>query len=42
MSHGAASGGAVTPELSEYILGMAASQIILLADLVTDDEDPPF
>jgi hypothetical protein len=42
VSHGAASGGAVTPELSEYVLGTAASQIVLLADLVRGDEDPPF
>lgn len=43
VSHGAASGGVVTPELSEYVLGMAATQVILLADLAKDDEDdPPF
>jgi hypothetical protein len=42
VSHGAATGGVVTPELSEYVLGMAASQIILLADLAKDDEEPPF
>jgi hypothetical protein len=42
VAHGAASGGAVTPELSEYILGIAASQIVFLADLVKKDEEPPF
>lgn len=42
ISHGATSGGAVTTELSEYVLGMAASQIILLADMAGDEEDPPF
>ena len=42
VSHGAASGGVVTPELSEYVLGMAATQVILLADLARDDEEPPF
>jgi hypothetical protein len=42
VSHGATSGGVVTAELSEYVLGMAASQIILLADLVSSDEEPPF
>jgi hypothetical protein len=42
VSHGATSGGIVTSELTEYVLGMAASQIILLADLSRDDEDPPF
>jgi hypothetical protein len=42
VSHGAASGGAVTPELSEYVLGVAASQIVLLADLAKSDEEPPF
>jgi len=42
VSHGATSGGVVTTELSEYVLGMAASQIVLLTDLGRDDEDPPF
>ncbi len=42
VAHGAASGGAVTAELSEYVLGMAASQIIFLADLAKNDEEPPF
>jgi hypothetical protein len=42
VSHGATSGGVVTAELSEYVLGMAASQIVLLADLAGGDEEPPF
>jgi hypothetical protein len=42
VSHGATLGGAVTAELSEYALGVAASQIVLLADLAKDDEEPPF
>lgn len=42
VSHGAASGGAVTAELSEYVLGLAASQIIFLTDLARNDEEPPF
>jgi hypothetical protein len=42
VAHGAASGGAVTAELSEYILGIAASQIVFLADLACSDEEPPF
>ena len=42
VSHGATSGGVVTAELSEYVLGVAASQIILLADLARGDEEPPF
>jgi hypothetical protein len=42
VAHGAASGGAVTTELSEYILGIAASQIVFLADLARNDEEPPF
>jgi len=42
VSHGSATGGVVTTELSEYVLGVAASQIVLLADLATDVEDPPF
>lgn len=42
VAHGAASGGTVTAELSEYILGTAASQILFLADLAKNDEEPPF
>ena len=42
VSHGATSGGAVTAELAEYVLGLAASQIVLLADLARGDDDPPF
>jgi hypothetical protein len=42
VAHGAASGGVVTAELSEYILATAASQIIFLADLAKTDEEPPF
>jgi hypothetical protein len=42
VSHGAALGGVVTPELCEYVLGVAASQIVLLADLAEDIEEPPF
>jgi hypothetical protein len=42
VSHGATSGGVVTAELSEYVLGIAASQVILLADLARDDEELPF
>ena len=42
IAHGAASGGIVTAELSEYILGTAASQIVFLADLARGDEEPPF
>jgi hypothetical protein len=32
----------VTAEISEYALGMAASQIVFLADLARNDEEPPF
>jgi hypothetical protein len=32
----------VTAEISEYVLGMAASQIVFLADLARNDEEPPF
>lgn len=42
VAHGAASGGAVTAEISEYVLGMAASQIVFLIDLARNDEEPPF
>ena len=42
VTHGATSGGAVTAELSEYVLGVAASQILLLAELARNNEEPPF
>jgi AbiJ N-terminal domain 4 len=42
VSHGATSGGVVTAELSEYVLAVAASQIVLLAGLVRGDDEPPF
>jgi len=42
VSHGATTGGVVTPELSEYVLGIAASQVVLLADLARDEEEAPF
>jgi hypothetical protein len=42
VSHGATSGEIVTAELSEYVLGVVASQILLLADLARGDEEPPF
>lgn len=42
VSHGAASGGVVTAELAEYVLGMTASQILLLTELARNDEEPPF
>ena len=41
VSHGATAGGVVTAEVSEYVLGIAASQIVLLSDLARDEE-PPF
>jgi hypothetical protein len=42
VAHGGATGGTVTAEISEYVLGMAASQIVFLADLARNDEEPPF
>jgi hypothetical protein len=42
VAHGGASGGAVTAEISEYVLGLAASQIVFLADLARKEEEPPF
>lgn len=42
VAHGASSGGVVTAEISEYVLGMAASQIVFLADLASNEEEPPF
>jgi hypothetical protein len=41
--HGGAAGGAVTKELAEYVLAMAASQVVLLVDLAKSlEEDVPF
>jgi AbiJ N-terminal domain 4 len=42
VSHGGTTGGTVTTELCEYVLGIAASQVLLLAGLSKDDEEPPF
>jgi len=42
VAHGGTTGGAVTVELAEYVLGMAASQILLLTELVDDEEQAPF
>lgn len=43
VGHGGAVGGIVNAELAEYVLGVAASQIILLVDLANALEyAPPF
>jgi hypothetical protein len=43
IAHGGSEGGAVTKELAEYALAVAASQIVLLADLAKSlEEDIPF
>ncbi len=44
VAHGAATGGAATTEIAEYVLAVAASQIILLVDLALEEaeEGPPF
>jgi hypothetical protein len=43
VGHGGATGGAVTPALAEYALAVAASQIILLVDLASgEEEEIPF
>jgi hypothetical protein len=43
VGHGGAEGGAVNAELAEYVLSMAASQIILLVDLAkANEQDVPF
>jgi hypothetical protein len=43
VGHGGTDGGAVTVELAEYVLALAASQIILLVDLANDrDTAIPF
>lgn len=43
VAHGGASGGTVTAELAEYVLAVAASQIILFVDIAdANDEEIPF
>ncbi len=42
VAHGGAEGGPATPEVAEFVLATAASQIIYLVDLATPDEDVPF
>ncbi|MCA1575812.1 MAG: hypothetical protein LC794_00450 [Acidobacteria bacterium] len=43
VAHGGTEGGAATAELAEYVLSVAASQIILLVDLAqANDQDVPF
>lgn len=43
VAHGGASGGAATQDIAEYVLAVAASQIILLVDLANSEEtDVPF
>jgi len=43
VGHGGADGGMVTAALAEYVLGVAASQIILLIDLANaNEENVPF
>lgn len=39
VAHGGATGGPATPEIAEYVLATAASQIILLTDLAKSKED---
>ncbi len=39
VAHGGATGGPATPEIAEYVLAVAASQIILLVDLANAQED---
>jgi hypothetical protein len=43
VAHGGATGGPATQALAEYVLAVAASQIILLVDLANgEDTDVPF
>jgi AbiJ N-terminal domain 4 len=42
VSHGSTSGDVVTAEVTEYVLAVAASQVLLMADLVAEIEEPPF
>jgi hypothetical protein len=43
VSHGGATGGAVTKELAEYALALSASQIVLLVDMeIASEPDVPF
>ena len=39
VGHGGSTGGAVTTSIAEYVLAVAASQIILLVDLANAEED---
>ena len=42
VAHGSTSGDIVTADITEYVLALAASQILLLADLVEETAEPPF
>ena len=43
VAHGGTTGGVATQEIAEYVLSVAASQIILLVDLAkAQEEDTPF
>lgn len=43
VSHGAASGGEVSPEISEYVMAVCAAQIVLLVSLApAETDDVPF
>ena len=44
VGHGGSTGGAATQDIAEYVLALAASQIVLLSDLAPKEaqEDPPF
>jgi hypothetical protein len=43
VGHGGATGGAATTAIAEYVLGVVASQIILLVDIANaSEEDTPF
>lgn len=42
VGHGGSTGGAATTSIAEYVLAVAASQIILLVDLANTEEDIPF
>ena len=42
VSHGSTAGDVVTASTAEYVIALAASQVLLLADLVSETAEPPF
>lgn len=42
VSHGSTAGDVVTASTAEYVLALAASQVLLLSDLASETAEPPF